>query len=164
MIRVGISSCILGQGVRYDGGHKLDRYIRDTLGARVEFVPVCPEFEAGFGVPREPVRLAGDPAAPRFLTVDTDMDLTDAMLEWSGRRVEELGREGLRGFIFKARSPSCALSGLPIHDAAGEPVAHGAGLFASALMVRLPDLAVADEEMLKDELLRDRFLSRCGLR
>ena len=98
-IRVGISTCLLGENVRYDGGHKLDRYLMDTLGQYVDYVPVCPEVECGLGVPREAIRLVGDPESPRLVTVKTGHDLTERMLAWAGKRVKELEREGLCGFI-----------------------------------------------------------------
>ena len=163
-VRVGISACILGEPVRYDGGLKLDRYIRDVLGRDFEFVPTCPEFEAGFGVPREAVHLVGDPDNPRLVTVETGLELTEAMETWFTRRLDELERERLSGFIFKARSPSCALSSLPIHDEAGFPIAMGAGLFTRAFKARFPTLPLVDEEMLHDPRLRKDFLSRCKQR
>ncbi len=100
-IRVGVSACLLGHKVRYDGGHKLDKYIRDTLGQYLEFVPVCPEVECGLGVPREAMRLVGNPESPRLMTVRTGRDLTDQMLAWAQKRLEELQSLGLCGFIFK---------------------------------------------------------------
>lgn len=159
--RVGISACILGEPVRYDGGLKLDRYIRDVLGKEFDLVAVCPEFEAGFGVPREAVHIVGDPACPRLVTVETGVDLTGVMEAWISRRLDELERERLSGFIFKARSPSCALSGLPIHDDAGVLVSVGPGLFSRAFKERFPLLPTADEEMLHDLRLREDFLRKC---
>ena len=103
-ITLGISSCLLGNNVRYDGGHKLDPWLRDTLGARVAWVPVCPEVEYGLPVPREALRLEGDPADPRLVAVDTGVDHTAGMKAWANRRLDELEREGLCGFVFKSRS------------------------------------------------------------
>ena len=107
-IRLGISSCLLGNEVRYDGGHKLDRYLRDTLGAFVEWVPVCPEVEYGLPIPREALRLVGDPADPRLVTTRTSVDHTAGMKAWAARRLDALEREDLCGFVFKSRSPSSA--------------------------------------------------------
>ena len=108
-IRLGISKCLLGEPVRYDGGHKLDRFLRDTLGQYVEYVPVCPEVECGLGIPRESMHLEGDPEAPRLITTRMGLDLTDQMVSWAQQRVLELEREGLCGFIFKSNSPSTGL-------------------------------------------------------
>ena len=92
-IKLGISTCLLGENVRWNGGHSRDAFITDTLGQFVGFVPVCPEVECGFGVPREPFRLVGDPAAPRLITRETKVDYTDRMLAWARQRVIELEKE-----------------------------------------------------------------------
>jgi uncharacterized protein YbbK (DUF523 family) len=105
-IRLGVSTCLLGDKVRYDGGHRWDRFITDTLGKYVDFVPVCPEVECGLGVPREAMRLVGDPEAPRLVTIHTNVDYTHRLLTWARQRVRELERENLCGFIFKSDSPS----------------------------------------------------------
>ena len=94
-LKLGISSCLLGEEVRWNAGHKLDRYLTYTLGQFVDFVPVCPEVEAGFGVPRESLRLVGDPEAPRLVTFKTKEDKTEPMLKWAGKRVKELEKEDL---------------------------------------------------------------------
>jgi uncharacterized protein YbbK (DUF523 family) len=107
---LGISSCLLGSNVRYDGGHKLDRYLSDVLGRHVHWVPVCPEVECGLGVPRESMRLVGDPASPRLITTHTGTDHTQRMERWARQRSAELEREDLCGFVFKSRSPSKLLS------------------------------------------------------
>src|SRR4030042_6931159 len=101
-IKLGISACLLGESVRYDGGHKLDRFLTDTLGQYVEYVPVCPEVECGLGVPRESMHLEGDPESPRLVTIRTKQDMTDRMVKWTQKRVVELEKEGLYGFIFKS--------------------------------------------------------------
>ena len=108
-IRLGISSCLLGNAVRYDGGHKLDRFITETLGRYVEYVPVCPEVECGMPIPRESMRLEGDPELPRLVTTRTKIDKTDQMAGWAKRRVADLEKEGLLGFIFKSDSPSSGM-------------------------------------------------------
>ena len=102
IIRLGISSCLLGEKVRWNGDHKLDRFLADTLGQYVEYVPVCPEVECGFSVPREPLRLVGDPDSPRLVTSTTKKDHTHRMTSWSRTRIAELEKEGLCGFIFKS--------------------------------------------------------------
>ena len=104
-IKLGIISCLLGQHVRYNGGHQLDHFLKDTLGKYVDYVPVCPEVECGFGVPREPFRLTGEPDRPRLMTTHTKQDFTDRMEAWARRRVAEIEGEGLCGFIFKGGAP-----------------------------------------------------------
>lgn len=159
-IRVGISACLLGQNVRYDGGHKLDRYIRDTLGQYLYFVPVCPEVECGMGVPREAMRLMGDPGSPRLVTTRTGRDLTGQMLTWVERRLKELEAEGLCGFIFKSGSPSSGMERVKVYTEGGMPSHRGRGLFAKAFMERFPLLPVEDEGRLHDPKLRENFVER----
>ena len=157
-IRLGISACLLGEKVRYDGGHKLDRYLTDTLGRYVEYVPVCPEVEAGFGVPREAMHLEGDPNAPRLVTRRTKRDLTEPMLEWAKKRVLELEAQDLCGFIFKSRSPSSGMERIPVFNDKGMPVKKGVGLFARTFMDHFPLLPVEDEGRLHDPKLRENFI------
>ncbi len=159
-IRVGISSCLLGEKVRYDGGHKLDHFLADTLGRFVEYVPVCPEFEAGFGVPREALRLTGDPAEPRLVTQKTGKDLTDRMNRWVAGKLRELEAADLRGFIFKSGSPSSGMERVKVYDAKGNSRKSGAGLFAMAFMERFPLVPVEDEGRLHDIGLRENFIVR----
>jgi uncharacterized protein YbgA (DUF1722 family)/uncharacterized protein YbbK (DUF523 family) len=160
-IRLGVSSCLLGNRVRYDGGDKLEPFLRDTLGKLVELVPVCPEVECGLPVPREPMHLRGDIAAPRLITVETGRDLTPRMQRWIARRLAELEVQQLDGFIFKSRSPSSGMAGVKIHDRSGEPTGETvAGLFAAALMRRFPLLPVDDEGCLRDSALRENFIER----
>jgi uncharacterized protein YbbK (DUF523 family) len=159
-LKIGISACLAGQPVRYDGGHKLDPFLADTLGRFLSFVPVCPEAECGLGVPRETMRLVGDPAAPRLVTTGSAQDRTRLLADWASQRVAELAREGICGFILKARSPSCAVTDAPICAADGTPLATGAGLFTRALMAALPQLPLADENRLRDPAFREAFLAR----
>ncbi len=159
-IRVGVSACLLGQPVRYDGGHKRDRYVTDILGLHFEFVPVCPEAECGLGVPREPMRLVGDPGAPRLVTIKTGQDLTERMRAFAARRVEELAGEDLCGFIFKSKSPSSGFTRVKVYGEKGAPVERGVGLFARAFMDRFPLVPVEDEGRLCDEGLRENFIER----
>ena len=156
-IKIGVSACLLGQKVRYDGGHKHDPFITDTLGRQFEFVPVCPESEAGLGIPREPMRLTGDPASPCLVTIDTGIDHTYLMLRWAGMRVSGLEAEGLCGFIFKARSPSCGME-VEVFTEDGKPAGFGAGLFAKAFMERFPHLPVLDEDGLHETGASEEFV------
>jgi uncharacterized protein YbgA (DUF1722 family)/uncharacterized protein YbbK (DUF523 family) len=157
-IRLGISACLLGQNVRYDGGHKLDRYLTDTLGQYVEYVPVCPEVECGLGIPREAMRLVGDPESPRLVTVRTQRDFTGRMLTWAKRRVREIEKEGLCGFIFKSGSPSSGMERVKVYNEKGMPEKSGKGLFARAFMEHFPLIPVEDEGRLHDPKLRESFI------
>lgn len=159
-IRLGVSSCLLGESVRFDGGHKLDHFITATLGQFVEYVPVCPEVECGLGVPREAMQLVGDPADPRLETVRTSVDHTERMLAWARKRVAELEAEGLCGFIFKSNSPSCGMEQVQVCDEHGVPSKSGIGLFARIFMERFPLLPVEDEGRLHDIALRENFIER----
>jgi uncharacterized protein YbgA (DUF1722 family)/uncharacterized protein YbbK (DUF523 family) len=159
-IRVGVSACLLGRPVRYDGGHKQDRYVTDTLGRYFEFVPVCPEVECGLGVPREAMRLVGDPEAPRLVTIKTGVDLTERMQDFAARRVGELAGENLCGFIFKSKSPSSGMTRVKVYNDKGSPAERGVGLFARAFMDRFPHIPVEDEGRLNDPGLRENFIER----
>jgi uncharacterized protein YbgA (DUF1722 family)/uncharacterized protein YbbK (DUF523 family) len=161
-LRLGISACLLGQPVRFDGGHQQDRFITDTLGKYVEFVPVCPEVECGLGVPREAMRLVGDPQAPSLMTIRTRVDLTDRMVNWARKRVQELEQENLCGFIFKSKSPSSGMARVKVYpeQAPGSPVTRGVGMFARVFMEHFPLLPVEDEGRLHDPVLRENFIAR----
>lgn len=159
-IKIGISSCLLGNHVRYDGGHKLDLFIRDTLGVFVEYVPVCPEAECGLGIPREAMRLEGDVENPRLVTVNTKIDMTARMKKWARIRVTGLEKDGLCGFIFKSRSPSSGMERVKVYDEEGMPVLKGTGLFAKEFMERFPLIPVEDEGRLHDPDLRENFIER----
>lgn len=159
-IKVGVSACLLGQPVRYDGGHKRDRYLTDTLSRYFVFVPVCPETECGLGVPREPMRLEGEAARPRLVTRSSRADLTDRMEAWARSRVEALAADDLAGFIFKAKSPSCGLARIKVYGASGAPVPKGTGLFARAFLERFPLLPAQEEGRLQDPKLRENFIER----
>lgn len=157
-IRLGISTCLLGEPVRYDGGHKRDRFITDTLGQYVEFVPVCPETECGLGVPRESMRLQGDPASPRLVTSRTGVDHTDRMVAWAERRLKELEKEDLCGFIFKSDSPSSGMERVRVYSDKGMPERKGVGIFARRFMEHFPLLPVEEEGRLHDPKLRENFI------
>jgi len=159
-IKIGISRCLLGDKVRYDGGHQWDRYLTDTLGKYLSFVPVCPEVECGLGVPREPMRLEGDPNDPKLVTLRSRVDYTERMKAWARARTAELAREGLCGFIFKSGSPSSGMERVKIYGPKGSPARSGVGLFARAFMDRFPLLPVEDEGRLHDPELRENFIER----
>ncbi|MBN2433095.1 MAG: DUF1722 domain-containing protein [Acidobacteria bacterium] len=160
-IRIGISSCLLGEKVRFDGQHKWDRYITGTLGQFFEWVPVCPEVEYGLPIPRETLRLVGDPQAPRLMTGKTKIDHTDGMLRWADGRLQELSKNDLSGFIFKSKSPSSGMSGIKVYRAEdGMPIGRGTGIFAGAFMRRFPLIPVIDEGRLHDLNLRENFIEK----
>jgi uncharacterized protein YbgA (DUF1722 family)/uncharacterized protein YbbK (DUF523 family) len=160
LIRVGISSCLLGNEVRYDGGHKRDRYITDTLGQFFEWVPVCPEVELGLGTPRETLRLVGSPQAPRLVFAKTQEDITQRMRTWSEARLAKLERLDLCGYILKADSPSCGMERVRVYGGNGMPNKTGTGIFARALMEGSPMLPVEEEGRLHDLGLRENFVER----
>ena len=159
-IKLGISTCLLGENVRYDGGHKLDRFLTDTLGQYVEYVPVCPEVECGLPIPRESMRLEGDPEFPRLITSKTKQDMTERMLSWAKKRVVEIEKEGLCGFIFKSDSPSSGMERIKVYNEKGMPVKKGVGMFARIFMEHFPLLPVEDEGRLHDPGLRENFIER----
>lgn len=159
-IKLGISSCLLGNSVRYDGSHTQDRFLTDTLSRYVEYLPVCPEVECGLGTPREFMRLVGSPEAPRLVTGKTGIDHTDRMLRWAHKRVEELEREQLCGFIFKRSSPSSGMERVKVYTGKGVPVKKGVGLFARVFMDYFPLLPVEEEGRLHDVGLRENFIER----
>jgi uncharacterized protein YbgA (DUF1722 family)/uncharacterized protein YbbK (DUF523 family) len=159
-LRLGISSCLLGNTVRYDGGHKLDRFVRDTLGRYVEFVPVCPEVECGLPVPREAMRLVGDPEAPRLKTIRSGQDLTEQMQSWAAQKLDWLATQDLCGFLFKSKSPSSGLQGVKVYTEQGMPQNKGVGIFARELTQRFPLLPVEDDGRLHDAVLRENFIER----
>jgi uncharacterized protein YbgA (DUF1722 family)/uncharacterized protein YbbK (DUF523 family) len=159
-IRLGISTCLLGENVRYDGGHKLDRFLTDTLGQYVEYVPVCPEVECGLPIPRESMHLEGDAGSPRLVTLRTKQDMTEPMVNWAKKRVVELEKEGLYGFIFKSDSPSSGMERVRVYNEKGMPVKKGVGMFARIFMEHYPLLPVEDEGRLHDPKLRENFVER----
>ncbi|AOY58834.1 YbgA family protein [Desulfococcus multivorans] len=157
-IKLGVSQCLLGEKVRYDGGHKLDRFITNTLGQYVTFVPVCPEVECGLGVPREAMRLEGTPEAFRLVTRNSRIDQTRRMVDWAEKRVRELEKEGLCGFIFKSGSPSSGMERVKVYGEKGMPVKKGVGIFAARFMSHFPLLPVEDDGRLNDPRLREHFI------
>lgn len=159
-IRLGISSCLLGQRVRYDGNHKRDDYVAQTLASYFEFVPVCPEVAIGLGVPRPPIRLVGSAARPRAVGVnDPTLDVTEALAAYGQRQARMLG--DISGYIFKSKSPSCGLERVKVY-ARSEAAAprSGTGIYAAAFRAAQPLLPVEEEGRLNDTALRDNFLER----
>jgi uncharacterized protein YbgA (DUF1722 family)/uncharacterized protein YbbK (DUF523 family) len=163
-IRIGISACLLGQEVRYNGGHKRDAFLTDTFGRYVEWVAVCPEVELGLGTPRPPIRLERRSGEVRLVMPSTGEDYTESMRVWSQRRAEALVGMELDGYVLKKDSPSCGIERVKVYpDAqpgAGAPSKEGRGLFAAALIARLPDLPMEEEGRLNDPLLRENFIAR----
>jgi len=159
-VKLGVSSCLIGNNVRYDGGHKLDKYIKDTIGKHFDFVPVCPEVEYGLPVPREAMHLVGDLETARIITIDSKTDHTEGMKRWIINKLEILACEGLCGFIFKSRSPSSGLRDINIYNEDGTSIYKGSGIFAAAFIKRFPYIPVIDEEGLKDTNLRRDFFKR----
>src|SRR5215212_8256453 len=159
-VRIGISACLLGQAVRFDGGHKRDAFLTGTFGRFVEWVPVCPEVECGFGTPREPMRLVRSGRGVRLITVKTGVDLTTQLDSYSSERVSALASENLSGYVLKKDSPSCGLERVKVYDSNKVPDKSGRGLFASRLVERFPELPVEEEGRLADPRLRENFVER----
>jgi uncharacterized protein YbgA (DUF1722 family)/uncharacterized protein YbbK (DUF523 family) len=158
--KIGVSSCLLGNKVRYDGGHTRDRFLTDTFGQFVEWLPVCPEVECGLSVPRPAMRLEGDPEDPRLIVTKTRADLTKQMKTWAKQRVKQLESEGLLGFIFKSKSPSSGMERVQVWNKSGVPRKAGVGLFARAFMDHFPLLPVEEDGRLHDIGLRENFIER----
>ena len=152
-VRLGVSSCLLGRKVRYDGGDKYDRFVSRTLGKYFEFIPICPEVAIGLGVPRAPIHLAGNPRAPRAVGVnDPALDVTTRLAAYGKRMARELG--GVSGYVFKSRSPSCGLRRVPVGRRRGQ------GLYAKVFLATHPLLPAEEEDGLHDPARRDNFLER----
>jgi uncharacterized protein YbbK (DUF523 family)/uncharacterized protein YbgA (DUF1722 family) len=158
--RLGVSTCLLGENVRYDGAEKRDPILLRAFGNHVEWVPVCPEVECGMTVPRDLMHLADDPDSPRLVTTATGEDQTERMQTWIRSRLDELAGCDLWGFVLKSRSPSCGTGAVPVLDATGEQAGEAAGLFAAAVAERFPLLPVADERSLRDDSMWDNFIER----
>lgn len=159
-IKLGISACLLGEKVRYDGQHKLDRFLAGTLSEYVEWVPVCPEVGCGLPVPREAMHLAGNPESPRLVTVRSGIDHTGRMLDWTKSKLEELEKEALCGFVFKSNSPSSGMTKVKVYNDSGMSSKTGVGLFAREFMKKFPLLPVEDEGRINDPILRENFIER----
>lgn len=158
--RLGISACLLGQPVRFDSGHKRDHFLTDTFGSFVEWMPVCPELEAGMGVPRETVQLVNISGSTKMLAAKSGKDWTAAMGHFAQRRINELRQMDLSGYVFKKDSPSCGLERVRIFNAKGVPARNGRGLFAAHVCAAMPLLPVEEEGRLNDPTLRENFIER----
>jgi uncharacterized protein YbgA (DUF1722 family)/uncharacterized protein YbbK (DUF523 family) len=159
-IRIGVSACLLGQEVRYDGGHKRDAYVADTLARCFRFVPVCPELDIGLGVPRDTLRLVRDGKEVRILAPASGIDHTTRMRDYARRRVRQLEELGLSGYILKKSSPSCGMTRVRTYTAGGVPAPSDRGVFADALMASMPLLPVEEDGRLNDPRLRENFIVR----
>jgi uncharacterized protein YbbK (DUF523 family) len=158
-LRLGVSACLLGERVRYDGGHKRDAWLVDTLDPWVEWVSVCPEVEIGLGVPRDTLHLVGRPDDPHLVVERTGRDLTDRMRQFAEARVAEIAGLELDGYVLKRGSPSCGVS-VPVVGPDGMLEVTGRGMFAAELMRRLPDLPIEEEDRLVGRTIRRRFVER----
>lgn len=157
-IRIGISSCLLGHKVRYDGGHSHDRFLTQTLGLFAEYVPVCPEVECGMPTPREAVRLVGDAQNPRLVTQKTGVDKTGMMQAWIETKLNDLEKQDLCGFIFRSKSPSSGLYRIRVYGDDGQVRKNGTGLFAKAFRARFPRIPVEEAGRLHDPMIREQFI------
>ena len=154
---VGISSCLVGQRVRYDGDDKLQTWIAE-ISEQLRLYPVCPEFELGMGVPREKIQLEWSNESIQLVSVDSRKNWTSQMAEFAKSQCAAFEDEGISGFIFKSRSPSCGIQGVTVHD--GEADLTGAGRFANTVAMRWSNLPVADETMLVSAKDRETFISK----
>lgn len=159
-LRLGISACLLGQHVRYDGGDKRAPLLADVVAGCVEWVPVCPEVELGLGTPRPPMVLRRAAGGPRLWTPATGADHTRAMRRFAADRVAALAADGISGYVLKSRSPSCGLRSVGVESEQGERVATGSGLFAAALCRHLPLLPLAEEHELEEPAALAQFFRR----
>ncbi len=159
-IRIGVSACLLGRAVRYDGGHKRDAFLVETFGRYVEWVPVCPEVELGLGVPRPMLRLARQGDDVRLVMPKTGADYTAAMRSYASKRVAQLAHADVCGFVLKKDSPSCGMERVKVYGLCSMPSKSGRGLFADAVMRRFPNLPLEDEGRLSDPALRENFVER----
>lgn len=159
-LRIGVSSCLLGCAVRFDGQHKRNRMLLEHLARHVEFVPVCPEVELGLGIPREAIRLVDSGGAVRLQGTRSGRDLTDAMDAFARQRVEGLRALDLSGYVLKSGSPSCGLERVRVYGTTGAAERRGRGRFAAVLTGMMPLLPVEEEGRLNDPGLRESFLTR----
>lgn len=170
--RIGVSACLLGEPVRFDGGHKRDPFLVETFGQHVDWVPLCPEVEAGLGTPRETMRLVlvGRPDRAKgemyppdrvaMIVHKTGADVTSVMRRYARPKADELADAGLSGFVLKKDSPSCGMERVKVYANSGPAEKAGRGVFAEALMARMPTLPVEEEGRLSDPYLRENFVER----
>ena len=160
MIRIGISSCLLGSRVRFNGQHKKDSYVVDVLDKCFKWITVCPEVEIGMGIPREPVRLVGELENPEMIGVKSETSWTKTMRLYSHQKANQLKQMNLNGYILKSKSPSCGMERVKVYQSNGIPISKGIGLFANALMQNMPNLPIEEEGRLSDPGLRENFIVR----
>ena len=160
-IKIGMSSCLLGEKVRWDADHKHDQYVRDVLGSYFDYVSICPEVDVGMGVPRETVALYGTLENPKMITKRSKTDWTKKMNHYTKDRIHELTKEKLCGYVFKSKSPSCGIGKVPIYSEFGSSrMGHGSGVFASSFVKVFPLVPVEDEGRLHDPVIRENFIVR----
>ena len=160
-IKIGVSSCLVGEKVRWNGDHKQDRYVREVLGNYFEYVPICPEVEVGMGIPRETVALYGSLESPRMISKKSQTDWSKRMHQYNKGRINQLTSDDLCGYIFKSKSPSCGLARVPVYSEPGSSkVRHGPGLFAKAFTQAFPLVPTEDEGRLNDVKIRENFIIR----
>ena len=159
-IRLGISHCLLGERVRYDGGHKRNDVLVNILGQYVEWVPVCPEVEAGFGTPRESMRLAESLDQPRLMTIRSNKDHTNELIGYAKNRLNELQHVDLSGYVFKKDSPSCGIQRVRVYNSEGYLIGQGKGIFSNAFHQYFPLIPIEEEGRLQDPRLRENFIER----
>lgn len=162
MVKIGVSACLLGTQVRYDGGHKENEHLALAAACGVTFLPICPEVECGFGVPREPMRLERHLENPRLLTVTTQVDKTDRLAAWCRARIIALRSENLAGFVFKARSPSCGLMAVPVFAISGAVLGSGQGIFSRAVTEAYPHMLLAQDEQVATATGVKQFFAACA--
>ena len=159
-LRLGISRCLLGEPVRYDAGNKYDPFLVNVLGKHVEWIPICPEVEAGLGTPREAMRLVGNSSKPKLLTIRSGMDHTHHLLQSAKQRIADLSRLNIVGYVFKKDSPSCGIQRVRVYNSNGAIIGRGQGLFAQAFQTAFPLIPVEEEGRLQDLALRENFIER----
>ena len=160
-IKVGVSSCILGMKVRYDGGHKRNAFVTETLGQYFDWVLTCPEVAIGLSIPRDSIQLRKVDGETRLIEPRSEKDLTDPMTDYSRKRAEQLADIGIYGYILKAKSPSCGMERMKVYKEHGvRPDNTGVGVFAQALLERFPNLPVEEDGRLMDPYLRENWVSR----
>lgn len=158
-VRIGVSSCLLGEKVRYNGDHKKNKYVCEVLGKHFEWIPICPEVEAGMGIPREPVKLFGTKEDARINGEKTGTDWTRRMTKTAEKQIRKMQQLDVRGFVLKKNSPSCGTGGIPVYKKNGEIADYGPGLFVQLLLNRLPDIPVVEENQLQNKKNRENFIN-----
>lgn len=158
--KIVVSACLLGENVRFNGGHSRSRYVTDVLDRYFEWVPVCPEVGMGMSIPREPIRLVGDETAPRLLGTDTGTDYTEDMSRFAEGWLTALPDREVHGFIMMKKSPSCGMARIPVYNEKGGRVAQRDGLFTAAVRAGLPSIPLEEEGRLNDNGLRENFIER----